>query len=91
MQWIWNSEKAASNLVDHDVYFEIAAIALEDPLQLSVPDPHKDNDRWRTICMVGGATLFVVHTIPDDEGIGRIISARNATRTERRRYEQARN
>jgi uncharacterized protein len=90
MEWIWNPHKAASNLVDHDVYFEIAVIALEDPFQLSVPDPHEDDNRWRTICMVNAAILFVVHTIPNDDGVGRIISARNATKTERRRYEQAR-
>jgi hypothetical protein len=43
--------------------------------------------------MVGGTTiLFVAHTEEDDDGdeIVRIISARIATRLERRKYEAAR-
>ena len=36
---------------------------------------------------VGHSVIMVVHTWPD-EGPGRIISARRATRTERRRYEE---
>ncbi len=90
MQWIWTPEKATSNLADHDVFFEIAAIALEDPFQWSGPDPHEDDDRWRAICVVNGTILFIVHTIPDADGIGRIISARRATKIERKLYEQAR-
>nr|WP_242501441.1 BrnT family toxin [Komagataeibacter xylinus] len=62
-----------------------------DPLALSVPDPHPDGDRWRTIGKIRGiTTLFVVHTEPvedDGEEYGRIISVRKATAHERKAYE----
>jgi len=90
MEWIWDERKAATNLDNHDVFFEIAVLVFEDPWQLSEPDPHTDDDRWRTIGMVKATTLFVVHTVTEADGTGRIISARKATKTERRKYEQAR-
>lgn len=50
--------------------------------------------RWQTIGMVGGTTLLLVaHTVREDDENGRpvevirIVSARAATRRERRRYE----
>lgn len=89
MEWSWDEQKAAVNLAKHDVFFEIAVRVFDDPQQLSEPDPHPDGDRWRTIGMVNATTLFVVHTIIEADGTGRIISARKATRLERRRYGQA--
>ena len=90
MNWVWDKKKARINLAKHDVFFEIAVFVFDDPRQLSEPDPHPDDDRWRTIGMVDATTLLVVHTIADDHGPGRIISARKATRRERKRYEQFR-
>jgi uncharacterized DUF497 family protein len=34
----------------------------DDPLLLSEPDPHPEEDRWRVIGQVRMTTLFVVHT-----------------------------
>lgn len=62
-------------------------VALADPLALSRHDPHPDGDRWDTLCHAGTVLLFVVHTWPDDDTPGRIISARKATRQERKAYE----
>ena len=90
MSWKWDERKARANLSKHDVFFEIAALVFDDPWQLSEPDPHPDDDRWRTIGMVEATTLLVVHTIEDESGTGRIISARKASKAERRRYEQDR-
>ena len=50
-------------------------------------------NRWRTIGMVGSQIVLVVHTWPElnkekGEEIGRIISARKATRLEREAYEE---
>ena len=89
MEWIWDERKAASNLAKHGVLFETAALVFDDPRLLSVADPHPDDDRWRTIGVVGTGALFVVHTMFDDGG-GVIISARRATPTERRFYEELR-
>ena len=89
MEWTWDARKAKANVAIHGVSFELAASVFEDPLHLSMPDPHPDGDRWATIGRAGYATLFVIHTlIEPDLRPGRIISARPATTHERRRYEE---
>jgi uncharacterized DUF497 family protein len=89
MEWTWDPRKAAANVVNHGIPFELALVVFDDPMHLSEPDPHPDGDRWRTIGMAGFATLFVVHTLAEaDPEEGRIISARKATPNERKRYEE---
>ena len=87
--WTWDSRKAAANLRKHGVLFETACHAVGDEFALSVKDDDPDGDRWRTLGMIGGVLLFVVHTYSADGDGGRIISARRATPAERRSYEQA--
>ena len=86
MEWIWDAEKARINFLKHGVSFEAAVLVFDDPMLISEPDPHHDDERWRVIGRAGPTTLFVVHTI-FDEGGGRIISARRATPSERKRYD----
>lgn len=87
MAWTWDADKARANLEKHGIPFEAAVLVFDDPMLLSEPDPHPDGDRWRVIGRAWMATLFVVHTILDEDGGGRIISARRATPSERKRYE----
>ena len=86
MEWTWDSDKAEANRRKHGIRFEAAAFALADPRALTLPDPHPDDDRWRTLGRVRRLLLFVVHTLPDTPP-GRIISAREATPREQRDYE----
>ena len=95
MRWIWDEEKDRANRRDHRVSFETARLVFEDPLAITVPDPFPDEERWRTVGSPGpstGVILFIVHTWPEvdetGEEVGRIISARKATRNERRAYEE---
>lgn len=88
----WDPAKAASNRRKHGVGFEDAARVFDDPLHLTVQDRIENNEqRWQTIGQVRGAIiLLVAHTVMEDgpepvETI-RIISARAATRRERKRY-----
>ena len=65
----------------------------DDPLSATREDPYPYEQRWRTIGMVGTEVVMVAHTWPNvdtetDEEIGRIISARKATRYEREAYEE---
>ena len=62
---------------------------MDDPLLLSRPDPHPDGDRWFSIGVLNRIALAVIHTWPDDEEgtDGRIISLRQATKRERKAYE----
>jgi uncharacterized protein len=88
----WDPAKAEANVRKHGVSFEVATRVFLDPFHASEQDRIENGEyRWQTIGEVKGSTLlFVGHAIREDEEgeIIRIISARRATRTERRRYEQ---
>jgi uncharacterized protein len=91
LRWTWDPRKAAENRTKHGLSFEAAMRVFHDPLHASRPDPHSDGNRWQTIGRVGPALLLVVHTWPEAEGeepIGRIITARKATRHERKVYDE---
>jgi len=93
MIWTWDPNKNRTNVRDHGFDLDTAQLVFKDEFAKTKPDPHPDGDRLRTIGVIGGATLFVVHTWPEfneDVGrdMGRIISARKATPSERRTYEE---
>jgi uncharacterized DUF497 family protein len=92
MQFEWDFEKAASNLAKHGVSFELARRIWEDPLvEIRLDGVADGEERWLAIGLVKTTTLLaVVHIFPDeqDDALVRIVSARKATRHERRRYEQ---
>jgi uncharacterized DUF497 family protein len=84
----WDPEKARLNLAKHGVSFEVASYAFYDVWAITTPDPDHSLDEYREITLgsVGDAVILTVsHT--DRDGVVRIISARHATRFERRRYE----
>ncbi len=85
----WDEEKSKRNVKKHKVPFEEAATVFADPLSLTIPDPlhSEEEDRFVTMGMsIKGRLLVVVHTERGDAI--RIISARLATRRERRAYEE---
>jgi hypothetical protein len=89
VQFEWDPLKAAANLRIHGVSFEEAAAVFGDPFAATIPDPEHSTDEARFITM--GVTLsfrllVVVHM--DRAGRVRIISARRATRAERKKYEE---
>ena len=88
LEFEWDPDKAASNAAKHGVSFEEAATVFGDPLSLTVYDPDHSQDEDRFITMgssVDNRLLLVSHT--DREDRIRIISARLATRRERKAYE----
>ncbi|MGN6484878.1 MAG: BrnT family toxin [Thermomicrobiales bacterium] len=93
MRFEWDPEKARANEIKHGIRFTIAELIFYDPLRITSPDDGgNDEDRWQSIgSLPTGLTLFVVHTErtdPDGTPRYRIISARRATRSERRRLEE---
>jgi hypothetical protein len=89
MEFEWDAAKAARNLAKHGIAFWEAATVFGDPLALTFYDPDHAGaeDRFLTFgCSDNGRLLVVSHT--DREGRTRIISARWATRGERRIYEE---
>jgi uncharacterized DUF497 family protein len=92
MKFLWDPIKAKLNLKKHLISFELAITVFDDPYHLSSLDSGASKEeRWVTVGLAADrATLIVVHTYVkqiDDEMI-RIISARKATRSERRQYEE---
>jgi uncharacterized DUF497 family protein len=88
MEFEWDDDKAEDNERKHGVSFHEAETAFGDPLSLTGYDPdHSDvEDRFITMgTSIEGRLLVVSHTDRDDRI--RIISARTATRKERRDYE----
>jgi uncharacterized DUF497 family protein len=90
----WDPGKAASNWRDHGVTFDRAATVFLDELALTVYDAisSQGEERWFTLGYdADGKLLAVAHTY-QEIGSGlfrlRIISARKATRRERRNYEE---
>lgn len=85
----WDPAKAASNRTKHGVDFHEAGTVFADPLSTTFPDPDHslDEKRFLTIGIsLSGRILVVAHT---DRGAAiRLISARPATPSERRFYEQ---
>ncbi|NJP21027.1 MAG: BrnT family toxin [Hydrococcus sp. CRU_1_1] len=74
------------NLQKHGVDFADAVSIFADPAALTIMDEHPDEDRFVTLGMNAfGQLLVVVYTWRGDNI--RIISARQATKSERRQYE----
>jgi uncharacterized protein len=89
MEFEWNPDKAELNREKHDISFEEAATVFNDSLSVTFPDPDHSLGESRYVIMGVsrfGQLLIVSHT---DRGAKvRIISARKATRQERRFYEE---
>lgn len=93
MQWVWNEVKNQTNKVKHGLDFETAQLVFDDPLSVSRLDSYSNEERWQTVGAIEQTIVLVVHTWPlydseRDEEVGRIISARKATKHERRAYEE---
>lgn len=82
----WDDEKNLANQRKHGISFEEAS-AIFDGSVLSVEDEgHQAEIRERSYGLIGEAVVVcVVHT--DREGVTRIISARKATRNERKHFD----
>ena len=91
----WDPIKAAANERKHGIDFDNALLVFSDPFVLMSLDRIEDGEqRWQSLGAASGyLLLLVVHTVRETVEAGeeievvRIISARRADRSERRRYE----
>lgn len=89
MAFEWDTNKAATNLAKHGVSFDGAKTIFDDPLYIDFYDPDHSDDEHRYIMIrvsEQDRLLLIAYTERDD--VIRLISAREATRTERKAYEQ---
>jgi hypothetical protein len=87
----WDPVKAETNVRKHAVTFDEASTVFGDPLNLLMADPDhsRDEERYLLLGMSNRRKLLVV-AFAERPPQTRLISARRATRQERRRYEEER-
>ncbi|PIT52306.1 hypothetical protein BHC44_08745 [Snodgrassella alvi] len=85
----WNNEKAKLNLQKHGVSFEEAITVFWDEHGLIISDPEhsESEDRFILLGMSENLRVLVVIHCERDDSI-RLISARAATKRERKQYEE---
>ncbi|NCO35274.1 MAG: BrnT family toxin [Armatimonadetes bacterium] len=85
----WDPVKAETNLRKHGVSFEEATTVFGDPLAMNMPDPDHSIDEERFVLLGTSHRLRLLVVAYAERGTRtRLISAREATRRERRQYEQ---
>jgi uncharacterized DUF497 family protein len=92
MVFEWDATKNRRNEQKHGISFELAREVFFDPLCLTISDPSSAAEErfWTIGSLPNLVVLVVVHTIRFEHGqeITRMISARRATRKERKFYEE---
>jgi hypothetical protein len=86
----WDPEKAANNLRKHGISFVEAATVFFDTLSVTIPDPlhSAEEDRFVITGLSNRQRVLVVVHADRGDRI-RIISARLASSSERKKYESA--
>ena len=86
--FVWDPVKAAENVKDHNVTFDEASTVFGDPLALLMPDPdHSEGEERYLLLGMSNQERLLVVSFTERPPRTRLISARRATRRERRRYE----
>ena len=89
MEFEWDGEKELANVEKHGVAFAEASTVFGDPFETTIPDPDHSVGEYRFLSAgvsSAGRVLVVSYVERSDDRI-RIISAREASRGERRQYE----
>ena len=89
MEFEWDDNKAATNLLKHGVSFDEAKTIFQDPFYVVFDDPDHSFEENRCIAIgwsVQNRLLFLSYT--ERRNTIRLISARKATHGERKLYEE---
>ena len=89
MKFEWDEDKDTANQDKHQVTFEEAKTVFNDPFSITISDPDHSVDEHRFIDIgfsVKRRVLVVVYT--ERNAKIRIISARIASKAERKNYEE---
>jgi len=92
MRFEWDANKNFTNLKKHGIGFDEAIEIFDDPLHVSILDEKYSyfEERWITVGTTKNISIVVVvNLFFSDEGeeVIRVISAREATNNERKKYE----
>ncbi len=87
----WDPVKAETNVRKHGVTFDEGSTIFGDPLNLLMADPDHSLDEERYVLLgISNRRRLLVVAFAERPPRTRLISARRATRQERRRYEEER-
>ena len=89
LQFEWDPNKATSNERKHGVSFDEASTVFSDDHAILLDDPEHSDDEDRFLLLGLSSnlrTIVVCHAYRTAEDVIRLISARKATRRERRDY-----
>ena len=87
----WDELKARGNEAKHGISFEEAKTVFNDPFALTIfdPDHSEEEDRFIDVGLSSMGQILVVWYTERNDNI-RIIGCREATKSERKSYGQAR-
>jgi uncharacterized DUF497 family protein len=89
LEFEWDEDKAGSNQKKHHVSFEDAASVFADPLAAIFDDEaHSEEEQREIIIGHSAENQLLLVCFTERAGSIRIISARRATKRERRDYEE---
>jgi uncharacterized DUF497 family protein len=91
MKFEWDEDKNKKNRKKHGIWFEEAQQIFDDVNAIEFFDSNHSNDEDRFIMLGMSASSRILVVIFCERNIGnviRIISARKATKKERKRYEE---
>ena len=94
MKFDWDPSKEKQNQLKHGISFFAAITVFDDPYALIAPDPNHSSAEELREWLIGEAdsgVIVVVFTRRHAGGIIRLLSARRASRKERRMYEEIKN
>jgi uncharacterized DUF497 family protein len=84
----WDRHKAESNASKHGVTFEEAATVLDDDSAVYGVQTHEGEQRLTVIGYSKQTRVLFVVCVERSRDVMRIVSARKATRYEKRKYEE---
>ena len=89
LKFTWDKEKNRKNISSHKISFEEAKTVFFDPNAKVIYDPDHSIDEERFLILglsVSLNILVVCHCYKENDNLIRIISARQATPSERKQY-----
>jgi uncharacterized DUF497 family protein len=88
LQFVWDQRKADLNLRKHGVSFQEATSVFADTLSITIPDPDHSASETRFLDLgLSHRNRLLVVSYTERGKIIRIISARRASQSERKDYE----
>ncbi len=86
--FVWDEKKAIKNLISHDISFKEACEVFFDPFYKLEDASRHGEKRWGLTGYSEYSRMLYVVSVEKGDEAWRIVSARKASKKERRRYEK---